>query len=398
MERVRTQAGPLVGLRVVDFTTNVPGPQTTKVLQRMGATIVKIEPPRGDSARLLPELFERLNHGKSCLRIDLRTPQGRARARRAIAEADVLIESFRPGVMRRFGLGAPEVLARHPSLVYCSITGFGQTGPHADLPAHDLNLQAMSGLAHLLRDRDGQPRPATLPVADFSASATAVYEILAALRVRDQTGRGAHLDVALVDAVADWVQTWSHGVRPDAGRVRQHVRCVEARWAERGGLRAAIAERGLLRGLTRRVLQGRWFAELSRMRLHALPHYGVFETKDGRHLSVAIVDEQKFWRTLCERCSLSWLAHLPLAARVVLSAPLRAALQHAFARRTRDEWVAVLGTALPVAPVLTADEAALAAPRTRGVSSRTPRPDHQPSVCLRRPSMMSADSNVGWPS
>lgn len=358
MDSVRPQAGPLDGLLVVDFTTNVPGPQTTKVLQRMGATILKIEPPRGDSARLLPELFERLNRGKTCVRLDLRTPEGLEDAWNAIARADVVIESFRPGVMGRFGLGPHEVLARRPDLVYCSITGFGQTGPHADLPAHDLNLQAISGLAHLLRGPDGQPSSTALPVADFSASATAVHEILAALRVRDQTGHGAHVDVALVDAVADWVETWSLGVRPDAEHLLEVVDGVEARWRGRVGLPDALAKRRPLRRLTQRLVRSRWFSELSRKRLHALPHYGLFRTRDGRHLSLGIVDEQKFWRALCSRCGLSSLGSLPLAARVVLAAPLRLVLERVFARRTLSEWMDEFGSDLPIAPVLTSDEAA----------------------------------------
>ncbi len=350
---------------VVDFTTNVPGPQTTKVLQRMGATILKIEPPRGDSARLLPELFERLNRGKTCVRLDLRTPEGLEDAWNAIARADVVIESFRPGVMGRFGLGAREVLERRPDLVYCSITGFGQTGPHADLPAHDLNLQAFSGLAHLLRGPDGEPSATALPVADFSASATAVHEILAALRVRDQTGNGAHVDVALVDAVADWVETWSLGVRPDPEHLLEVVDGVEERW--RGRLPGVLANRRPLRRLTQRVFRSRWFSELSRKRLHALPHYGLFRTRDGRHLSLGIVDEQKFWRALCSRCGLSSLASLPLVARVVLAAPLRLVLERVFARRTLAEWMDEFGSDLPVAPVLTSDEAAqtLATPHRR---------------------------------
>ena len=380
MNSARRQAGPLEGLLVVDFTTNVPGPQTTKVLQRMGATILKIEPPRGDSARLLPELFDRLNRGKTCVRLDRRTPEGLEDAWNAIARADVVIESFRPGVMGRFGLGADDVLARHPGVVYCSITGFGQTGPYAELPAHDLNLQAMSGLADLLRGPDGAPCPTALPVADFSASATAVYEILAALRVRDQTGHGTHLDVALIDAVADWVETWSQGVRPDADRLLDVVDGFETRCFERVGV---FSKRRPLRRLAQRVMHSRWFSDLSRKRLHALPHYGLFRTKDGRHLSVGIVDEQKFWRALCERCGLSPLASLPLPARVVLAGPIRKMLEVAFARRTLTEWMAVLGSALPVAPVLTSDEAA----QTRTAQRRQARRTHDlEQRGVRRPS------------
>lgn len=369
VDGVRSQTGPLDDVRVVDFTTNVPGPQTTKVLRQMGATILKIEPPRGDSARLLPALFERLNHGKTSVRLDLRTPEGLEEAWNAIERADVVIESFRPGVMERFGLAAQQVLARRPDLVYCSITGFGQQGPYAELPAHDLNLQAMSGLAHLLRDSGGAPSSTALPIADFSASATAVYEILAALRVRDQTGRGAYIDVALIDAIADWVETWSMGVRPDADRLLDVVEGLEARWLDRAGLTGALAKRKPLRRLTRRMIQSRWFSELGRKRLHALPHYGLFETRDGRHLSVGIVDEQKFWRGLCERCGLSPLASLPLAARVVLAAPLRRVLAHALARRTLAEWMEVFGSDLPVAPVLTTYEAT----KTHAAQSSRPR-------------------------
>ncbi|MEM6296500.1 MAG: CoA transferase [Myxococcota bacterium] len=353
---------PLDDVHILDFTMNVPGPQATAVLQRMGARITKVEPPRGDNARLMPRLFTRLNRGKSSVRLDLRTPEGWKVAMDLAATADVVLESFRPGVMDRLGLGQQQLRARHPRLVYCSISGFGQEGPLRSVPAHDLNLQALSGLAHMLRGRDGQPRTTALPLADLSASATVVHEILAALRQRDHTGRGSFIDVALVDAIASWVQLWSDGIRPDEVQLGCAVQPLADRLdgtpLRRVG-RWVRSSRGqqVLDRLGTRLAATRWFAELERQRLHALPHYGLFKTLDGRHISVGIVDEQKFWAELCTRLGFASLGTLPLVARVTLAKPLRVWLRRTFAARTLDAWMAVLGDSLPVAPVLTEAEA-----------------------------------------
>lgn len=353
---------PLDDVHILDFTMNVPGPQATAVLQRLGARVTKIEPPRGDNARLMPRLFERLNDGKTSIRLDLRTPRGWKAAMELVATADVVLESFRPGVMERLGLGRDQLRAQHPRLVYCSISGFGQHGPLSGVPAHDLNLQALSGLAHMLRGKDGQPRTTALPLADLSASATVVHEVLAALRLRDRTGRGAFIDVALVDVIASWVQLWSDGIRPDevqlGGAAQPVAHRLERTPLRRVGLWMQSASgRTALDRIGTRLASTRWFAELERKRLHALPHYGLFETLDGRHLSVGIVDEQKFWADLCARLGFTSLGALPLAARIALAKPLRAWLRRVFAARTLDAWMAALGDALPIAPVLTEAEA-----------------------------------------
>ena len=158
-------SGPLAGVKVLDFTWNLPGPYATARLVSLGATVWKIEPPRGDPAREVGALFDWLNQGKQSVVLDLKDDASRRHIEALITSADVLVEGFRPGVMQRLGCGPDRARALNPGLVWCSISAFGQEGPARGVPGHDLNLQALSGLCHLERDRRGRPRPTVLPVA-----------------------------------------------------------------------------------------------------------------------------------------------------------------------------------------------------------------------------------------
>ncbi|MEQ1505263.1 MAG: CoA transferase, partial [Myxococcota bacterium] len=195
---------PLDGIVVVDLTWNLPGPYASLILASLGAEVIKVEPPRGDPARSMPKLFATLNRGKRGVTVDLTTEAGKARLNALLAGADVVLEGFRPGVADRLGCGAAEVRARHPRIVYCSISTWGQTGPLRDLPGHDLNAQALSGVCHLGRDAAGHPHGLPLPVADLSAAMSAVASITAALVGRAADGQGRTLDVAMLDGAVSW--------------------------------------------------------------------------------------------------------------------------------------------------------------------------------------------------
>lgn len=204
------QEGPLAGLLVVDFSRVLAGPFATMMLADLGARVVKVERPgTGDDSRSYGPFqgqdslyFARVNRGKESVVLDLGDEADLAVVRELVARADVLVENFRPGVMARRGLGPQDCLALNPALVYCSISGFGHTGPWSQRPAYDAVVQGMSGIMAITGAADGPPVKPGSPVADLSAGLYAFGGILAALR----GGRGTHLDVAMYDATVSLLE------------------------------------------------------------------------------------------------------------------------------------------------------------------------------------------------
>ena len=201
----------LQAIRVIDFTTTIAGPHCTRLLADLGADVIKIEPPEGDMMRARPPLrngastsFGQLNTGKKSVVLDLKRPEAVAAAKRLIAAADVVVENFRPGVMRRFGLDYPVLQATKPDLVYCAISGYGQTGPSADLPAYAPVIHASSGydLAHLAYQ--GEPRRPDycgIYIADVLTGTYAFGAIMTALFRRKATGAGELIDVSMLESM-----------------------------------------------------------------------------------------------------------------------------------------------------------------------------------------------------
>ncbi|WP_394554477.1 CaiB/BaiF CoA transferase family protein [Agromyces sp. MMS24-JH15] len=207
--RADLPAGALAGIRVADFSRVLAGPYATMLLADFGADVVKVEPPQGDETRgWLPPVdasgastyFGSVNRNKRAVRIDLTDPAGLAEARRLAATADVVIENFRPGVMGRFGLAYEDVRAQNPSVVYCSITGFG-AGEGAGLAGYDLLVQALGGLMSITGEPDGDPVKAGVALVDVLTGQNAVAGILLALRERDRTGRGQLVEVTLLQSL-----------------------------------------------------------------------------------------------------------------------------------------------------------------------------------------------------
>ncbi len=206
-------ARPLDGIRVLDLTNVLSGPFATRHLALLGADVVKVENPAdGDLARKLgnvPQLNRELmgtsflaqNANKRSLTLDLKTEEGAAIFRRLAGRADVVVENFRPGVMDRLGIGARRLRAQNPRLVYCAISGFGQTGPDAEKPAYDQIIQGLSGVMDVNGDERLHPLRCGFPVCDTVGGLAAAFAILAALLQRERTGEGQEVDVALLDAV-----------------------------------------------------------------------------------------------------------------------------------------------------------------------------------------------------
>ena len=262
---------PLDDLTVLDFSTLLPGPMASLILAEAGASVIRIERPGGEDLRRFPPRFGEtsapfavLNRGKESVEIDMKAPDALDRLSPLIANADVLIEQFRPGVMDRLGFGYEAMSRLNARLIYCSISGYGQSGPRAQEAGHDINYQALGGLLGQSLKRGGSaPLPPPL-VADIGGGAMpAAMNILLALRERDRTGKGCHLDIAMTDAMPAFA--WyglAHGQA--TGRYPQ------------GG-------QGLLTG--------------------GSPRYGLYETADGLFLAVGAL-EPKFWETFCEAVAL----------------------------------------------------------------------------------------------
>lgn len=251
----------LNGVTVIDFSELLPGPFLTQSLCEFGAEVIKIErPPHGDNARLLgPGVFAAVNRGKRSVVADLKNEADRARVRQLIAGADVVVESYRPGVMARLGMDYASLARDNPGLVYLSITGYGQDGPWANLPGHDLNYLAAAGAIALSGVPGGEPAHAFgLPAADLCGAMYGLSALLAALYQRRETGKGQFLDVAIADCVAHWLNPRT-GQFADAGTLDLEAQRKEV--------------------LTR-------------------PGYGVFQTSDHRHISICAMEDH-FWKKLC---------------------------------------------------------------------------------------------------
>ena len=214
--------GPLEGLVVLDLSRILAGPTATQLLGDLGATVIKIENPKtgGDDTRTwgpnyatgvdgkptdLSAYFMSSNRNKYSVAVDLATPEGQEHVAALAARADILIQNYKPDGLVKYGLDHETLCARHPELVYCSISGFGQTGPNRDQPGYDLMAQGYGGIMSLTGDPDGTPMKVGVGIADVMCGMYATVGILAALRHRDKTGEGQHVELGLVDAQMAWL-------------------------------------------------------------------------------------------------------------------------------------------------------------------------------------------------
>lgn len=202
----------LDGLKVLDLSLYLPGPWLTQAMADHGADVIKVEPPGGEPVRNVgyrqngaSVWFRNTHRGKRSVMLDLKTAADKSRLLELAAEADVLVEAFRPGVAARLGMDYDRIAAFNPGIVYASISAFGQEGPLSQRPAHDIGMEALAGIVSLNLGQDGQPAMPHMPVADIIGSMTAFSGILMALLRRQTTGRGDYLDVAMLDATLSWL-------------------------------------------------------------------------------------------------------------------------------------------------------------------------------------------------
>ena len=316
--------GPLASLKILDFSTLIPGPFASMLLADLGADVVRIEAPhRPDLVRMTPPFdgersawHSALNRNKRSLALDLKHPDAPAVVRQLVQTYDIVLEQFRPGVMDRLGVGYAALRAANPRLIYCAISAYGQTGPYRDRVGHDINLVAQSGIASHSGYAASGPPPLGVQIADVGSSFTAITGLLAAVIHRQRTGEGQLVDVSMFDAALSWIalaasQYLVGGVEP-------------------------TREAGMLNG-------GGF--------------YGYYRTRDDGYLAVGSL-EPKFWMGFCRAIGRPDLVDLGYDPDPDAQARLKAALDAAIGERTLDEWRAVFAPLdLCVEPVLTTGQA-----------------------------------------
>ena len=304
-----TPRGQLDGMRVLDAGIWRPVPHATQLLADLGADVLKLEPPGHDPMRTFPDIFRDVASHKGSVVLDLRTDAGRARALELAARADVFCEGWRPGVADRLGVGYEHVKAVNSSIIYCSVSGYGQTGDLTALPGHDVNYQALAGAIARSNAPDDVAIP-RVPIADLAAATVAALAICAAWANKLRTGEGERIDVAMADVVASWIG-------PRSGN--------------------AIAGRDEpTRGST---------------------GYGVFRCADGGWIALGVIAEDHFWKAVCAGLYIADLGELTYFARLDRFEECQAAVTAACAALSRDVAVERLTAAgAPVTPVLTPEE------------------------------------------
>ena len=286
---------PLSHLTVIDLAVNAPGPFCSMVLSDLGARVIKVEPPGGDPLRRDAEIFAAFNRGKESIELDLKTENARVVLKSLARKADVVLEGSRPGVAERLGADYHTLSADNPSLVYCSISGFGQDGPWKDRPAHDLNYLALSGYLAVQSIIEGRPWPPTVLLSDLAAGLYAATFVLAQLSGRSTSGRGGYIDLSMTETALSLMA-------PEIAKLSTGVDSKE---------RPNVAN---------------------------IPSYDLFECADGRWFTLGIVHEDHFWDRLCASAGLEDLTGLKHAERMVRADEIRDRLAAIFRERTADDW------------------------------------------------------------
>jgi CoA:oxalate CoA-transferase len=319
---------PLSGIRVLDLSRVLAGPFCTMNLADLGAEVIKIEiPGRGDDARAFaPRIpnstdsgyYYSVNRGKQSVTLDLRMPEGAKILLTLAQHADVVVENFSPGTMERFSIGYERLRAANPRIILCSISGFGQTGPMASAPAYDIVAQALGGTMSITGLPDGEPTRCGVSIGDLAAALYGIVAILAALRARDLTGIGQHLDIAMLDCQVAWLED------------------ALARFSATGKVPGRIGSRH-----------------------PSITPFQPFRASDGYF--VAGCGNESIWQRFCDAIGMSELKPDPRfatnSARTANHAELEPLLMRHFAAHPRSYWLERLeGANVPCAPIANVEE------------------------------------------
>lgn len=294
------------GVRVLSLAEQYPGPYATLLLADLGADVVLVERPKGgDPARAFPPFFRSLARNKRSVCVDLKTDQGRAQLLELAADADVLLEGFRPGTMDRLGVGYAALSALNPRLIFVSISGFGQDGPYRDRTAHDLSYQAVAG--HLFsQSGGGESATPSIAYGDLGSGTFAAFAIASALYARERTGRGTSIDVSMTDGLVSWMTAY---LAP--------------------------------------AMEGQ-----SSFEFLEEPAYGTFTCSGGRKLTLSIAHEDHFWRALCDVLGMTDAAALTGTQRLADRVALRARISEVLARQPLEHWATALdASSIPWSPL-----------------------------------------------
>lgn len=310
---------PLAGLTVLDFSNWFPGPYCTRLLSDLGARVIKVERTiGGDPERKMAGKFNVINAGKQSIALDLSTSQGQEIVHRLLSEVDIIVESFLPGTTTRLGLDYATVASLKAEIIYCSLTGFGQTGPLTQQPAHNINALAESGILSM-GGQSGQPPADTsgVWVADLSAAMFAVVTIMGAVLQKVKNGKGAYLDISMSDCCVSWLSgVWG---QYDSGSI-------------------------------------------TKAETLANPAYGVFAAKGGKYLAIAAITD-KHWLALCKALDLQDYLENPSLATIngrrEMLAEINGCIAETISTRARDYWLDLLrGIGVAANPVNTPEELA----------------------------------------
>jgi CoA:oxalate CoA-transferase len=317
---------PLAGIRVLDLTLYLSGPFATQIFADLGADVIKVEAPGGDHTRSVPPhfvgedslYFLSINRNKRCIAVDMKVAAGRELVKKLALTSDIVMENFRPGVLERLGLSAEALRKEKPSLIWCSISGFGQDGPYRNKPAFDMIVQALSGSMSLTGEADGAPVRSGIPIGDLGAGFYASIAALAALNRRHATGLGDTIDISMLDCQAAML-------------------CYQA---------AYYLYSGVVPGR-----QGRGH--------ESIPTYRSFEAKDGIHI-VITANTERMWHGLARALGHEeWLNDPRFTTnkeRLANKQALWPLLEEAFLAKTADEWIPLLeAEEIPVGVVNTLD-------------------------------------------
>jgi len=319
---------PLEGVRVLDLSRILTGPFCSMILADLGVEVIKVEMPgRGDDTRLWgppfidgeSAYFLCLNRNKKSITLNLENEKGREILYKLARKCDVFLENFKPGVTKRLGVDYETISKVNPRIIYCSITGFGQTGPYRDYPAYDIVIQGMGGLMDITGEPDRPPVRIGVAITDIGAGMYAAIAILSALIAREKTGKGQWIDVSLLDSTVSWLtymaaNYFATGVAPK---------------------RMGSAHPNIV-------------------------PYQCFKARDGKYLTVAVGND-RIWKNFCEALGLEDLIEDPKFAtnpdRVKNKDELIPLLEKAFLNKTRDEWIAILlKKGVPCGPIYAMDE------------------------------------------
>ncbi|WP_192244014.1 CaiB/BaiF CoA transferase family protein [Mesorhizobium silamurunense] len=308
-------ASPLEGVKILSLAEQYPGPYATLLLADLGADVTLIERPNGgDPARKHKSLFSSLSRNKRSVVLDLKSEAGQESLFELSKTADVLIEGYRPDVMKKLGLSYEELSPVNRRLIYLSLTGFGQNGPYRRRPAHDLSCQGLAGVL-FQQGRTGHPQTQSqLPLADLASGTLAALGVVSALLARERTGHGCYIDLAMTDSLVSWMTPYLYA-----------------------------------------SLNGRPMAEVYTDE----PANGTFACADNKLITLSIVQEDHYWQALCRATGLAQLASASHQDRVQYASDYRAQLAAAIAKETREAWADIFSSIeIPWGEVLHLNEVA----------------------------------------